>query len=106
GSTRLASVLFRSSAGAVIGTLWPVFDNEAAYLGRFFFGLALAGLSTGAALQTAKQLTLEHWKGDLEEAPSALAYVLVGSPIDIPFLETYSGSVSSNRIVELLTNQN
>jgi len=57
GVMGLAHAFFRAGAHAVVGSLWPLRDDEAAELVRGFSDQLAAGLSVGSALGAA-QLTL------------------------------------------------
>jgi CHAT domain-containing protein len=74
GPLSLARAFLRAGARGVVGTLWPVRDDEAAALMRRFYGHLARGASTAAALAQAQA---DSAAAGL--APAAWAgYVLIG----------------------------
>lgn len=92
GVSSVYTAFLRAHAGEVVGSLWPVFDREAALLGRVFTQLVMSGLTIGQALQLAKAHVLQSFGSSSENEPSTpLAYVLIGDPLRIPFVAHWRG---------------
>lgn len=81
GVLGLARAFLQGGARAVIGSLWPLHDDEAAE----FMGELSRKLAGGASLDTALAATKRAWIDDGRPAQSWAGYVLIGDGAHVPF---------------------
>lgn len=81
GVMSLARSFIRSNAHSVVGTLWPLADNQAAIFFDLFYANLAKGTSTGEALQQAQKTMIKQGA-----PPNAWAgVVLMGDGRHVPF---------------------
>jgi hypothetical protein len=101
----IPDAFIEAGAGAIVGTLWPVFDTEASLFARYFVGNVIAGFSIGASLQTAKAKLAGGVYDEKQSARSWNSYILYGDPTWIPMIENFRNPKDSLLISERLINQ-
>jgi CHAT domain-containing protein len=81
GVLSLARAFFQAGAPAVVGSLWPLRDDEAAALFSGFYAELARGQSLGAALRGAQRKAVsEGWP-----AAAWAGLVVMGDPSRVPF---------------------
>jgi CHAT domain-containing protein len=90
GPGHIPTALFRAFAGSVVGTIWPVFDDQASVFGRLYLTLILGGRSQGAALRAAKAYAILYAnKLSVPDSLSWHSYILYGDPTNVPYLSAF-----------------